>query len=1152
MKIGAAAPVDNYINFFGTDAASIELTRQYIENNLHADFGLDPHTTVSYVPGADPQQFVFRVTFRGADLGQTIQITYLPLDASDDGYTVNDLGATGTVVVLITPNLNASGTVLAPPPVLELAASMTSSSVLAFMADINGNGTPDTPVQSVRPLGSDFRVNTVTNGAQSLPSVGMDSDGNFTIAWQSMGQNLSFFNNIEAQRYDREGNRLGSEFMVNTADNTTIKFDPYVAMSHDGVIAIGWNDTNDPNYYLNGGIGVAVYAKVYDFTGAVLVGQFGAGGGDIVNIDFDSADNFVVSYGYVPDHSNVGTNGGVGNADYYATEYQLYTPGTHNLNFATIRPQFRINGANFDPNAADFWSFSQIGAGVVMDADGDLVGSYTGFGPDTSEDAGFTTDGFYGDVDQYITSQLVDDAANGESPNYIAWHRWYLEQTVGLLRGDPNAAMFSQFDADPNQGNANILTSDDVANNLRNGQNMTYLLTIDPAAISGNIVVRLSNLYGQYRDISITPVFYDADPSLVNPYDTIKVIHDALTTAGLLGIDWPETANFNGPFDGPVSVRLLSVPLQDPNTGAYSATGELADRLGTAWDPTTAGIDTSMIVYEITFMGEVHDTYVGLSIRDNKLKTEGTKVDEVQRIVFDPSPNGPDLSGFFTIQIGGYTSGPILFDSGDMVGTKARIQQQFVLANVPGITVTPEPGGPPYAIDVAFGGASSGIDQPALVCTAIDPMTINVVELVTGEINTDNTDARPSVFAIERYAEAGTTQYNASIAMNASGSLVMVWNQLDLTNAGGYNTSTLYFRTFQESVDTAGPLATDFILDNGTRVQNGATVNETMNYIVVSFDEDMMNTGSTGVNSVTNAANWALMKDGVLLSGGIGKVYYGMNEGYYYSLKYGDPNNPLPATNKWEAVIVLDGNGSAAGVTPLVNGHYQIVAKNSLRDKAGNALGRSGYAINGTSFSRDFNVASPTGSEIRVNNTVPGDQYTSATNTAAAAAPDAVAPNSQATASDANGDYIVVWTDATRRSICPAIHGHLGRRRCGQSHGHLHAAKRIRGERQHLSGRHAGFGGLQRLGSYGRRRRFRDYLDQGVLRCQRIGRRFGHLGAALRRQRQGAGHLQCRHGHGGNRRGAGQLYGPRLPRVFRGGHGRRRRLRHKLAEPEPG
>ena len=127
--------------------------------------------------------------------------------------------------------------------------------------------------------------------------------------------------------------------------------------------------------------------------------------------------------------------------------------------------------------------------------------------------------------------------------------------------------------------------------------------------------------------------------------------------------------------------------------------------------------------------------------------------------------------------------------------------------------------------------------------------------------------------------------------------------------------------------------------------------------------------GATGANSVLNPNNWSLMKDGVLVTGGISQIYYGMNEG--------NTQLGMPASNKWEAVLVLNGSGdSQLGAADLTDGHYQIVATTALRDVAGNALGRTGYTPNGVTFSRDFNVSIPTGNETRVNATTAGDQYT--------------------------------------------------------------------------------------------------------------------------------------------------------------------------------
>ena len=175
-----------------------------------------------------------------------------------------------------------------------MAATVTVSNNVPFLSDMPTSIAPTTggiihtrdnayqqvPIQCVVPLGGQFQVNTTTANDQTMPSVAMDGSGNFTIAWESQGQPLSFFNNIEAQRYDRDGNRVGNEFMVNSVDLTTTDFDPYVGMANDGTFAITWSDTADPNYIVDGGTGYssAVEAKVYDPQGNILVGQFSPGG----------------------------------------------------------------------------------------------------------------------------------------------------------------------------------------------------------------------------------------------------------------------------------------------------------------------------------------------------------------------------------------------------------------------------------------------------------------------------------------------------------------------------------------------------------------------------------------------------------------------------------------------------------------------------------------------------------------------------------------------------------------------------------------------------------------------------------------------------------------------------------------------------------
>ncbi len=165
--------------------------------------------------------------------------------------------------------------------------------------------------------------------------------------------------------------------------------------------------------------------------------------------------------------------------------------------------------------------------------------------------------------------------------------------------------------------------------------------------------------------------------------------------------------------------------------------------------------------------------------------------------------------------------------------------------------------------------------------------------------------AQTPTFAEEYAGNGGTTETSPSIAMTADGSFIEVWNQY---SSDGSN--DLYFRGFDESTNTAGPLVTEVTEPNGQRITGPTTVTATNGqqttstttlteqtpYLVVSFDENMDTTGgSTGANSVLNPSNWSLVKNGTARSGGISKIDFGMNEA---NTLFG-----APADNRYEAVL---------------------------------------------------------------------------------------------------------------------------------------------------------------------------------------------------------------------------------------------------------
>jgi hypothetical protein len=87
------------------------------------------------------------------------------------------------------------------------------------------------------PLGSEFRVNTTTAGAQQTPAIAALEDGGFVIAW--FGGTPSSGQHVFAQRYSAAGTPVGGEFMVDAAPSTYAA-QPAIAGTLDGGFVVIW------------------------------------------------------------------------------------------------------------------------------------------------------------------------------------------------------------------------------------------------------------------------------------------------------------------------------------------------------------------------------------------------------------------------------------------------------------------------------------------------------------------------------------------------------------------------------------------------------------------------------------------------------------------------------------------------------------------------------------------------------------------------------------------------------------------------------------------------------------------------------------------------------------------------------------------------
>ncbi|NEP76607.1 hypothetical protein, partial [Okeania sp. SIO2G5] len=88
-------------------------------------------------------------------------------------------------------------------------------------------------------IGTEFQVNSVFENDQTNPAIAMDASGNGIMVWVSDGQDGKD-EGIYARQFDANGN-LNSEFLVNSTTKNA-QTNPTVAMNDDGTFVIAWED----------------------------------------------------------------------------------------------------------------------------------------------------------------------------------------------------------------------------------------------------------------------------------------------------------------------------------------------------------------------------------------------------------------------------------------------------------------------------------------------------------------------------------------------------------------------------------------------------------------------------------------------------------------------------------------------------------------------------------------------------------------------------------------------------------------------------------------------------------------------------------------------------------------------------------------------
>jgi hypothetical protein len=115
-------------------------------------------------------------------------------------------------------------------------------------------------------VGGELQVNAYTTSLQERPAISVDDDGDFVVAWASLGQDGSSYG-IFARRFSSAGSSQAGEFQVNSYTSLHQRY-ATIATGADGGFIVAWHSNgNDGNSY-------GVFARRFSSLGAALAREF--------------------------------------------------------------------------------------------------------------------------------------------------------------------------------------------------------------------------------------------------------------------------------------------------------------------------------------------------------------------------------------------------------------------------------------------------------------------------------------------------------------------------------------------------------------------------------------------------------------------------------------------------------------------------------------------------------------------------------------------------------------------------------------------------------------------------------------------------------------------------------------------------------------
>lgn len=885
--------------------------------------------------------------------------------------------------------------------------------------------------------GTEFRVNTYVTGNQSNPSVAMDAVGDFVVAWQGEGQYFGQ-TRIYAQRYNAAGVAQGVEFDVSkpltTAPATSTA--PSVAMDAEGDFVIAFQNVAAPDSAVSGN---TIFARRYSAGGSVLGNEFQVSQPSTrptgnASATMDATGDFVIAWENYEDGTYTRVFAQrfdpLGNSE--GPEIQPFSPATGaqgapsvamdavgdfvltwsagpalGLPNQIIAQRFDTTGAfqggpiQVNTNTTD----GPMSPSVAMDAQGEFVVTWTGQGATLGSNNVFArvfspagnpeSNEFQVNTNTSNTRSHAHMAIDAAGDFTVTWQSYAQDgDAYGIFsqRFQASVVVPSGPETRVNTYTPSQQTQPQIAMDAAGDYVVVWTGVGDGegTGIFGQRYNAAGVAVGGQFQINTYTTGYESQPSV------------AMDAAGDFVVTWTRYTDFFA------TNSFASIHGQRYNAAGVAQGGEFQVDTFTQ---TVADVTSSVAMdaagdFVVAWTRE-HEAGPPVLVDAQRFNATGVALGQEfqvsQSTGFQTTPSvAMDAAGDFVVA---WNNTDAFIDAQRF--NSAGIAQGAIF-HVGGV----DPALPRVAMDAAgdfvvtwFGyqGPASGFDVYAQSYNAAG--TAQGAQFVVNT-HTNQFQESPSiamdasgdyVITWQSYAQDGSSwgifaqrfssggnevgsefqvntyahniQTAPAVAIDTAGDFVVAW-QSYFQDGNGYG---IYAQRY-----TTSPTVTAVLAGAGPQIVTpGDELTSSINSLSVLFSE-YLNTVPGGANSVTNPANWQLTRYGVDVSNLITGITFQLN----------------PITNQYAAVLTFS--------QPLTQGGYQLVARHAIQDLYGRALN------NGTDFTRNFWVADVVAA---------GNPTQAITNNHFDQMP--------SVATDAAGDYIVVSSATSTNGPNLGVHAQL-------------------------------------------------------------------------------------------------------------------------------